>query len=175
MKTFVFTGDFAKLAGFVDRVKKAPEVLKSVNVQLAEETIELIVDDISRHRDPYGKPHPKPLLRDGNPLEETGALKSSWFRKAVSAASYTISNARVYAHWLQSGTGLYGPRKQRIRPKKARWNERERKALKLPGPMFRSSVAGIKPRRMVPDRGLPEDWRARLEETALETLDDYFS
>jgi hypothetical protein len=165
---FRFTGQFRELEEFAERIGRAPNVMKRVSEQCAEETIELIREGWDQHRDPYGKPWPAPKLTDNNPLEVHGHLKGGWFKRQVDAGRFTVANARDYAAKLQRGTGLYGPNKQRIYPVRAR-------ALRLPNGMFVRSIKGLKPRRMVPNSGrLPERWRLRLVATAQQTLLEAF-
>jgi len=170
--TLRFTGDFAALEQFEKKIRSAPASLERVSRQLAEETIELIHDGFEHSRDPYGKPWRELVLRQGNPLEDSGAMKNSWHRSHARRDSFGVENAKAYATYHQTGTGIYGPRRRRIRPVHAR-------ALRIPGgrpgyvnkgDLLLSSVAGAPQRRMVPDRGLPEDWRARYVDTATGTL-----
>jgi phage gpG-like protein len=163
-----FSGDFAKLRRFEKKVALVPKTLVRVNEQLAEETIELIREGFERSEDPYKRPWPRLKLRRGRPLEDTGAMKSAWHRGQISARGFTVSNAKRYAAWHQGGTGIYGVRRQLIRPVRA-------KALRLPGPLFFRSVRGTPKRLMVPVAGrLPPAWRARYEETATDVLTELF-
>ncbi len=141
----------------------------TVNEQLAEETIELIREGFQNSRDPYGDAWAPLVLRDGRPLEDTGGLKAAWFRQSVTARGFVVANAKRYASYHQDGTGLYGPRHQRIVPIKA-------KVLRLGKTgMVASSVRGTPARKMVPERGrLPEAWKRRFVETAQEVLTEIF-
>jgi len=163
-----FTGDFASLNRFTRKVERTPTVLDRLNEQLAEEAVELVREGFDTSEDPYGKPWDPPIFREGRPMEDTGGLKAAWHVRDVGRTSFSIANAKKYSAWLHRGTGIYGPRGQRIVPTQA-------KALKLPGGIFRKSVKGAKPRRMVPDqRGLPAKWRRRFVETADEVLTALF-
>jgi phage gpG-like protein len=162
-----FTGDFASLQRFAKKIQKTPDMLVTVNEQLAEETVELVRQCFEESRDPYGNPWPAPVLREGRPLEDSGALKAAWHRRWAGRHGFAIGNAKAYAKHHQKGTGVFGPRHTRIRPKKA-------KALRLPGPMFVASVKGAPARKMVPDQGLPARWRDRYVETAQEVLTELF-
>lgn len=51
-----FTGDFAQLQKFVDKVQRLPDVLITVNQQLCEETIELVRECFEEQQDPHGRP-----------------------------------------------------------------------------------------------------------------------
>lgn len=164
-----FTGDFKKLQKFAKQVSKAPETLTTVSEQLAEETIELIRLGFERSTDPYGDRWAALALRNGRPLEDTGGLKASWKRSSAGRRGFKVSSSKQYAVYHQGGTGLYGPRKRRIRALKA-------KALKLPGGIYRKSVKGSPRRRMVPEsRRLPAFWVARYVETSHEVLTALFN
>lgn len=166
-----FSGDFANLKKFADKISRSPEVLNTVSEQLAEETIGLIREGFENSKDPYGNAWDPPLLRNGKPLEDTGGLKAAWFKRHVDRSGFSVANAKAYASYQQEGTGLYGPRKQRIRPKNKR-------ALSFRvgshAYAFRS-VKGAKKRRMVPDSGsLPAAWKRRFRQTAHDVLTEIF-
>lgn len=170
-----FTGQFGKLDRFADRVNKVPDALVTVNEQLAEETLELARECIARSRDPYGKKYAPLVLRDGIPLRDSGGLANSFFRRNVSRDGFAVANGKSYAIYPQKGTGIYGPNKKRIEPKKARWNERERRALALPGGIFRRSVKGQPKRRFFPEDGrLPKKWAEQYVDVATEVLEELF-
>jgi phage gpG-like protein len=164
-----FTGSFASLKRFQKKVEAAPKALLIVNEQLAEETIELIREGFQGSKDPYGNAWAPLVLRDGRPLEDTGGLKAAWHRQSVSARGFVVANAKRYASFHQGGTGLYGPRHQRIVPIKA-------KVLRLGKTgMVARSVRGSPARKMVPDRGrLPAAWKRRFEDTAQEVFTELF-
>jgi phage gpG-like protein len=163
-----FSGDFAALNRFRRKVQKAPEVLGTVNEQLAEEAIELVRDGFEQSSDPYGKRWAPLKLRAGRPLEDSGGLKAGWHRRFANRSGFGIANAKEYAAIHQGGSGIHGPKKRRIVAKRA-------KALKLPGPIFRKSVAGTVPRKMVPEPGrLPSRWRERFVDTSQEVLTELF-
>ncbi len=164
-----FSGDFAALKRFQKKVEQAPKALQIVNEQLAEEAIDLIREGFDKSTDPYGTAWAPLVLREGRPLEDTGGLKAAWFRQSITARGFVIANAKRYASYHQGGTGIYGPRHQRIVPIKA-------KVLRLGKTGFVArSVKGSPIRRMVPEKGrLPEAWKKRFRETAQETLTENF-
>ncbi len=164
-----FSGDFAALDRFREKVEAAPAALVTVNEQLAEETVELIREGFDNSTDPYGDPWEELVLREGRPLEDTGGLKAAWFRERADATGFSVANAKSYAGYHQRGTGIYGPRGARIKPVRA-------KVLKLgkTGRVARS-VRGAPKRMMVPENGrLPERWKERYRETAQEVLTELF-
>jgi len=163
-----FTGDFVALTRFADKISGTPDILITVSEQLAEETIGLIREGFDKSEDPDGNEWDPPLLRAGKPLQDTGGLKASWYRRSSSRDGFSVASAKQYSVYHQFGTGIYGPRKTAIRPVKA-------KALKLPNGIFRRSVKGTKPRRMVPSSGIPTEWSRRLVETATEVLESHFN
>lgn len=161
-------GDFRKIREWQKALKTAPKALEVASKLMAEEAVELIRDGISEGQDPYGKKHKKLALRSGRPLQDSGRLKGSWFRKSSSARSFVVSSAVDYAVYHQEGTGIYGPKKTPIRPKKA-------KALRIPGVGVFASVKGTPKRMMVPDRrGLPPLWKSRLGAAAVEAIEAHF-
>lgn len=141
-------------------------LLDDVTHQLAEETVSLIRETFDAGASPDGEKWERPKFRSGRPLQDTGGLKASWFVKSRGRGSFTVANAKEYASFLQEGTGLYGPRRQRIKPKTKR-----ALAWKSGGATHvYASVAGIKPRRMLPTKGLPPLWAARYREVATEVF-----
>jgi phage gpG-like protein len=164
-----FTGDFAELNAYSARLAKLPNAHRIIAKNLAEETIDLIREGFEHSKDPYGKPWSYPIFRDGRPLQDTGGLKSSWKRR-YNTRLFSVSSTKVYARYLQEGTGLYGPKRKRITPtsKKALFIAARRIPMKG---MFFSSVRGIRPRKMVPKDGyLPRRWRLRYIETANDVI-----
>lgn len=165
-----FSGDFKALKRFESKLAGtgAPQTLRLVNEQLAEETIGLIRQGFEDMSDPYGKPWAPLAIRIGRPLQDTGGLKASWHRSETSADGFAVESGKDYAVYHQGGTGIFGPRKKPIVPIKA-------SALRIPGLGFRKSVQGSPKRRMVPDAGrIPPRWRKQFVETALEVLSEIF-
>ena len=165
-----FTGDFAALRRFETQLAAAGGggPLRTLSEQLAEETIGLIRDGFEQSADPSGKPWAPLVIRAGRPLQDSGGLKASWHRSYSDEDGFTVESGKNYAIYHQDGTGIYGPRKTRIVPVKAR-------ALRIPGVGFFRSVAGSPKRRMVPDAGrLPPRWRRQFVEAALEVLSEIF-
>ncbi|MGI6565616.1 HK97 gp10 family phage protein [Methanosphaera sp.] len=52
--------------------------------------------------------------------KDSGHLHSSWHMEEEKGATITFTNSAKYAKWVNEGTGIYGPRKQRIYPKNGR-------------------------------------------------------
>lgn len=171
MLALKLTGDFAELDRFMDKCARAPDSMRIVSANLAEETIELIREGFETSTDPYGNRWAPLKLRSGQPLRDTGGLQSSWHKRFTTAQGFVVSSGKEYAAYHQGGTGIYGPKHQRIKPVKAR-------ALRFAGPggpIFARSVEGSPKRRMVPDKGaLPERWRQRYVETAEDVLTELF-
>jgi hypothetical protein len=166
---FAFTGDTASFARFVAKFDGTDRLIRKVNGQLAEATIDLIRDGFETHTAPDGAPWDPPLLRDGLPLEDTGGLKGSWFVVSSGPDGFQVANAKKYAEYAQDGTGLFGPKRHKILPI-------TKHALKLPGGLFFRSVKGMKPRKMVPDDGsIPPRWADTYVEVADEVLSAHFN
>ena len=165
-----FAGDFQELDRFAGKLAAAGAggPLRTIGEQLAEEAISLIRDGFQQSADPYGKAWAPLVIRAGRPLQDSGGLKASWHRTEADAGGFTVESGKQYAIYHQGGTGIYGPRKTRIKPVKAR-------ALRIPGVGFFRSVAGTPKRLMVPEAGrLPPRWRKQFVETALEVLSEIF-
>lgn len=172
-----FSGDFAELNKFADKVSETPHVLVTVSEQLAEETIDLIREGFEQQRDPFGRkwkehaPLTQLVRPGGRILEDSGGLKAAWHRVSATGKQFQVGNAKKYAWWMQRGTGIYGPRKRRIVPVNA-------KVLRIPikagGAVKVHSVKGAPPRRMTPARKLPPKWAARYVDTAQEVLTELF-
>lgn len=165
-----FTGDFKKIARWEKKLRQTPKVLPILSKNLAEETIHLIQDGMSRGVDPSGKRYKPLVMRSGTPLSKTGGLKRSWFRKHSSKGRFTVASGKGYSKYHQLGTGIYGPKKSPIKPKRA-------KALRIPtkgGDIFRKSVKGSPVRKMVPNRRIPNRWRLAYRRTINDTLSTYF-
>lgn len=161
--TLEFSGDFKRLDIFVEGLSKLPKAAQIICDQLAEETLELIREGFETSTDPYGNPWEPPKMRAGRPMEDTGGLRSSW-HKRLESGGFTVASGKAYAAMLQRGTGIYNPRRrQPIKPIRA-------KALRLPGGIFRKSVAGAEPRKTVPDEGLPARWKDRYVEVSQDVL-----
>jgi phage gpG-like protein len=165
---FSFRGEFAELNRWADKISRTPDALPILSQQLAEETVELVRDGFATARDPYGRTWAPLVMRAGRPLSDTGALRASWHTKRAGAQGFAVASSRNYAAYHQLGTGIHGPRRERIRPIRG-------KALKLPGGVYLYSVAGSPPRKMVPDPGhLPEPWRRRYIDVAHEVFTELF-
>lgn len=166
--TIKFTGDFQKLDHFADQLAAAAVTTRVISMAMAEETISLIRDGFEKSEDPYGKRWEPLVIRVGRPLNDTGGLKASWHRSDVTVDGFTVRSGKAVAKFHQGGTGVYGPRKARIVPVRA-------KALMVPGLGPVASVAGSPKRRMVPNRGrLPRKWRDAYVEAAQEVLTELF-
>jgi len=59
------------------------------------------------------------LIVKSTPVK-TGNLRSKWVRKSR-GLSAKISNSTKYAKFLETGTGLFGPKKRKIKPKKGKY------------------------------------------------------
>jgi hypothetical protein len=79
-----------------------------------------------------------------------------------------VGSSLARSRFPQSGTGLYGPSRQRITSKSG-------KALAFKGasgkPLFRTSVKGQQQRRMVPVTGMPSPtWNRAIKKVAVAFL-----
>lgn len=178
------TGDFAALERFGKKVGDlgGARGLTALNKALGEEAIVQARDGFREERDPYGAKWPKKVFPDGNKiLRKSGKLYSGWYLSSVNAQGYTLDNREPHAKFHQGGTGIYGPSKQRIYPKKA-------KALSIGGTQGRiasngqftfnkafRSVKGTPQRLMVPVAGRPSPiWLKGMKQRATKFLVDRF-
>ncbi|MCA1988375.1 MAG: hypothetical protein LDL07_04395 [Desulfarculus sp.] len=92
----------------------------------------------------------------------TSNLRSAITTNAAEGLVY-VSGAAPYARYVHEGTGLYGPRRERIKPK-------TKKALMWPGAIHPvASVAGIHPNPFM-DRGA-----ARSVPRVVQAIDEAFA
>ena len=85
----------------------------------------------------------KEILQENTP-KDTGAGANA-YKILKSENQHKITNDKEYLPWVNDGTGIYGPRGQRITPKSAKflhfhWKGRE---------WFLKSVRGQKPQKFV--------------------------
>jgi phage gpG-like protein len=170
------TGDgFRTLDLWVKKIESvgSAQGLTELSDALAEEALDLVAEGFRKETDPYGKRWASKAISNGKPVlvGRTARLRRGWHRKASSARGFRIGPAVNYARHHQSGTGLYGPRKQPIRPttKKAlAWQVGKTRYIAR-------SVKGAPARKMVPDKGkLPLAWRKALVEAARDYFHDRF-
>lgn len=145
-------GGLAKLGSWEKALKELPEEMRAMPRLMAEEAVDLTRQTFEDEKDPYGKPWAPLKLRSGRILAKTGGLKNSIHARQV-GKGFTIGFGKAYGAYHQSGTGLHGPKGQRIKPLRA-------KALGPinPGKKFFRSTAGAARRPMIPYRGMPESW-----------------
>lgn len=78
---------------------------------VAEEVIELVREGFERESDPYGAKWAGLKSRSGRILQDTGGLRSSFHRKALSETSTTVGAGKSYARYHQDGTKRMPARK----------------------------------------------------------------
>lgn len=117
-------GDYAKLDRIIKKVDRLGNTqhLRSLTDNLAEEAIDLVLECFRTETDPYGTPWAPKVFNDGRRVlvGKTTNLKRSWGRRAAIRRSdgrgFRIASSMIYAKWMQNGTGIYGPKRRRIRP-----------------------------------------------------------
>lgn len=122
-------GDLARLHKIVKKVEKLADVsaMKSLSDNLAEEAVDLVLECFATETDPYGNKWPPKVFGDGRSVlvGKTTNLKRSWGRRSAVRRSdgrgFRIASSMIYAKWMQKGTGIYGPRKRRIVPIRAKF------------------------------------------------------
>lgn len=126
------------------------------------ESIRLGFDDST---DPYGRPW-KSVLRGGQPLRDTGNLANSWTYALRGDAVAIGSNLEVEYDGRRHNLATIHQYGATIRPRKA-------KALRFSvgGHWATAQAVTIPPRRMVPDRGWPDDWRDEVTDIVAAHID----
>ena len=72
-----------------------------------------VIDEAVRDTTGYAKG----LLIRSTAKGRTGQALGGWLSKKVSNAVYLLWNRMIYAKFLETGTGLFGPKRKRIFPK----------------------------------------------------------
>lgn len=167
-----FQAGLRKLKKWEKMAKTAPELLPIIAKNSAEETVGMIQSNMKRGQDPYGNNFEPLKFRTGTPLSDRGQMRAAWFRKSHNANGFSVANGTRRSKFHNEGTGLYGPRKQRIYPTSA-------KALRIPvkgGAVFARSVKGVPKRRMTPENGkLPQKWRRAYREISNDVFLSHFT
>lgn len=168
--TASMSGNVGALGVFGARVSRVGSnaTLRGLAKELGNAGLFEVQAGFSTHTDPYGDPWKPKVIPDGNPIlvGKTGKLRVGWYLKYVGPDAVIIGN-RTREAGFQSGTGVYGPTGQPIRPK-------TKKALSFKGPGGRftfRSVRGAPPRLMVPRQGeMPPAWNRALTVAAREYM-----
>lgn len=124
---FSFSGDFPSLQGFIDRIRKAPEVARVVAENMAEEALELVREGFESESDPDGRKWQALKYRSGKILQDTGRLRTGWHRKTVTGNGFTIGPAVKYATYHQHGTRRGLPARRMVPSNKrlpGKWKQR---------------------------------------------------
>lgn len=188
------TGDIAKLVRWRKKIEKlgSTQSLIRLNKNLAEETVSIVVEGFQNETDPYGQKWKRKVFPDGRQVlvGSTTRLRRGWKRTRCDADGFRVSSSVAYAVHHQHGTGIYGPRKQKIVPKNKKAlsfvvqvavQPRVRAGASPIVPVgkragrwkgqriFLRSVKGCPPRMMVPRKGeLPAEWAKRYHDVCRE-------
>jgi phage gpG-like protein len=160
MFTGELSGDFGKLTAFGNRIGNlgAPATMRTVAREIADEALFQVQVGFSQSRDPYYRPWANKKLPDGRgPLRgATGKLQRSFVRFYVDAQFAIIGSRAREAAFAQTGTGVFGPNKRPITPKRA-------KALRFKSGgrwVYAREVEGSQQRLM-----MPQQWRSSKQWT----------
>lgn len=111
-------GDFAKLSKFRFALEELAngDVKAKLSDNLAEETIDLYKEGFSEERNPYGEKWKPKVFNDGRKVlsGKTNTLKRL-FRFRVDSKGFHVGTNAAHAKYTL-GTGMFGPRRQRIFP-----------------------------------------------------------
>lgn len=166
------TGSFDALTRFGSAVASLGSTRRMAELsrELGAEVVRLAEQGFAKEQDPYGIAWARKRFPDGRKTLQgaTGKLAKSFGIKAVGAWGVVVASNLERSRFPQSGTGVYGPTKSRIRPKTG-------KALaftsSLGKPIFRASAKGQPQRRLVPVAGLPSPtWNRALKARAVAFL-----
>jgi hypothetical protein len=167
-----FTGDLSALTRFGDAIGKlgGSSAMTALNREIGAEVVKQIERGFAKEQDPYGLPWHRKVWPDGRKTLQgsTGKLAKSFSIKSVGAWGVIVSSNLARSRFPQSGTGLYGPNKARIKPKTG-------KVLAFRGAgggtVFARSTRGQQQRRMVPVQGLPSPtWNRAIKQRAVAFL-----
>ena len=154
----------------------------------AEAALDLVLEGAANEQDPWGNQWEPLVLREGKIGRNTsggGMLGSLHLSSPPTDRGFTLAFGKHYAVYFHGGTGIYGPRKQRIRPVNAKvlaFSVRGAKGFtgskkgKGTKGFFFASVKGSPPRPLFPAGGrCPPAWRAELKATADEVVRKHFA
>lgn len=144
------SGDFGKLTAFSSRVAAFgnPATMRQISKEIADEALFQVQKGFSEQRDPYGPPWAPKKFNDGRKILRgtSGRLERSFVRLYAGPDAAIIGSKSRYAIFAQTGTGIYGPRGQRITAKSGKSLR-----FKLGGRfVFAKSIAGSPQRLMMP-------------------------
>lgn len=150
---------------------------------ISEELVDLTAERFRTATDPDGKTWAPLRLRSGRPLRDRGILANSVAILRASSREIVVGSPMEYAVYHQTGTGIYGPRKRRIEPVKAKvlaWKTRGAKGTNKRGKrgnkgFFAKSVDGTPPRKILPDGAPPSSYTQAFDAVAQERLRLWFS
>jgi phage gpG-like protein len=176
---FRLTGDFRGLQRKIDQLAHPEAALARTAEAMADEALNLINEGFQGETDPYGKPWAPLVLRSGKILQDRGGMAASWHRSRANKFGFRVRSGKTYASFHQDGTGIYGPKKQPIRPVSGKAlafkfqsatlafgkrGKRLKRSKAIMSQVVVRSVKGAPARKMVPDAGkpLPLHWKQRL-------------
>jgi hypothetical protein len=192
-------GSTVALRKYASKIREAGSdgVLRRFSDNMAEEALDLIAEGFKTETNPYGiKWRPK-VFGDGRQVlvGNTTRLRRGWHRKFVGANGFIVAPSVEYAKYQQEGTGLFGPRHEKIKPKKfgvlgfyaegyvsmaaasrVRSQGGNKAVRKMKGStLYFRSVRGAPQRLMFPNtKALPTRWKRSLNEASNEFWTAYF-
>ena len=192
------TGDFAGLKKIEAKLRAAKDAYDALPKVLSEQAVSLTRMGFRRATDPYGAGWAGISHRAGKPLNYTGALRGSIYRRS-SAGRFSVGIGGKYAGVHQNGATIrakntrrveYTRRNSRGRNAKGGLKRRGkgfgayhnvvafRKALtfQIGGKWISTDKVTIKRRMMVPTagRGLPHTWSTAFQRTVNQKLKRHF-
>lgn len=162
------TGDLDALTDFGEAIGQigGPSAQAALGRALGDEAVKMTELGFARQQDPYGVPWPNKFHPDGRKTLDgaTHKLAKSFSVRASGAWGAIIGSNLSRSRFQQSGTGLYGPRRSRIRSTSG-------KVMAFRGAgggmVFTRSTRGQQQRRLVPVQGIPSPfWNRALRKRA---------
>ena len=106
-----FTARADDLVELERALSQSRNILTTISVNLAEETINLVSEGFESAADPYGSGW-APTIRGNKPLHgPSGNLRTSWNRLFANADGWAVGSGVAYARFHQSGTSRFVSRK----------------------------------------------------------------
>ncbi len=144
------SGDFSKLTAFGSRIGNfaAPSFMRQISKEIADEALNQVQVGFSQQRNPYGSPWFPKKYPDGRSIlrGSSGKLERRFIRLYAGPDAAIIGSKAREAIFAQTGTGIYGPNKRPITPKRGKSLR-----FKIGGRwVFAKSVEGSRQRLMMP-------------------------
>lgn len=150
------TGDFGKLDGLAKALESIGDKKRGLLKDLAQEALAKVGEGFETSTSPLGISWAPPLLRQGQPLLDTGRLRSS-ITYSLTDSGFSLGTSVAYAPVHQYGAT--------IRPKSGkvlRWQ--------AGGRWYGAKEVKVPARPFLPEGRVSSDWEAEFRAIALEWM-----